>query len=332
MAGGNGGGTYAGMRELAARSPKEAREKLSRLLDTDVPELEEVLRLASAPGEGRVRQLIANTVRTRPDKSRLVPHLMDWLKDETDEFAKKAIVAALENVDLRSLRTPQESAIADHKIVETYRYVRERLCHELRNALMRPRAQVIRLKGALGALGDPTLRSSLQESVGNLDDALQSVGRIVEFDCGDDYFKIRPIEISAWLIAMNKDYAAKYTPLALTLEESPWPRVQASDYLLHTIFWNLWMNAQQAVSGECRIKVTFSPQGGSVKLIVSDNGSGFPRDFAEVAFRERYSTKGAHRGEGLLQVLDAAQKLRGHAGLVLDSAGVFRVSVELPMS
>lgn len=335
MSGASADGVYAEVRELAARDPRDAREHFCRLLDGDAPDLEEVLRLAAAPGEGRVRQLIANSVRTRPDKTRLVPHLISWLKDETDEFAKKAIVAALENVDLRSLGGAQESPIADMQLVDTYRYVRDRLCHELRNALMRPRAHVIRLRDALGDLGDPELRGRLRESIGQLDDALQSVGRIVELDCGDDFFTIRPIQICEWLTAMNADYASKFTALALTLD-GPGSRlglrVLGSDYLLRTIFWNLWMNAQQAVGGDCRLRVTVVAQGGLAKLVVSDNGAGFSKDFAEVLFRERYSSKGTHRGEGLLQVLDAAQRLRGRASLVADPSGAYRVSIELPIS
>src|SRR4051812_4297162 len=94
---------FSNLRKLAAENPRQARIQLLSLLDSDAATIEEVLRLAGAPGEGRLRQLIANAVRQRSDKPRLVPHLRRWLATETDEFSKAAINGALVGVDQTAL-------------------------------------------------------------------------------------------------------------------------------------------------------------------------------------------------------------------------------------
>ena len=100
---------YSKLRMLAAQNPREARTWFCQMLDTNSPELDEVLRSAAGLGEGRVRQLMANAIRPRFDKDRLIPHLLRWLEHETDEFAKRAIVAVLDEVDLSSYHQKTES-------------------------------------------------------------------------------------------------------------------------------------------------------------------------------------------------------------------------------
>ena len=114
---------YNQLRTLAAQNPRTARTLFCQMLDANSPELDEVLRCAAVLGEGRVRQLIANAIRSRPDKDTLVPHLLQWLETETDEFTKRAIVGALDNVDVLSYRQKLRPTIADPKLVEVYRYV-----------------------------------------------------------------------------------------------------------------------------------------------------------------------------------------------------------------
>jgi hypothetical protein len=72
------GDVYNTLRTLAAQNPRIARAQFCRMLDSNTPELDEVLRCAAMLGEGRVRQLIANAVRSRPDKGTLVLHLLQW--------------------------------------------------------------------------------------------------------------------------------------------------------------------------------------------------------------------------------------------------------------
>jgi hypothetical protein len=64
--------TFSDLRKLAAENPRQARTVFAVLLDSNSEMLEEVLRRAGTLGEGRLRQLIANTVKQRTDKSRRI--------------------------------------------------------------------------------------------------------------------------------------------------------------------------------------------------------------------------------------------------------------------
>jgi sensor histidine kinase regulating citrate/malate metabolism len=100
---------------------------------------------------------------------------------------------------------------------------------------------------------------------------------------------------------------------------------------LYTIFWNLWINAHQAVDGDCKIMVRAMLNAKQIDLLIVDNGSGFPQELVGVVFQERYSAKGAHRGRGLLEVQDAVHQLRGKAQLVPYGLGDFRVMLSFPL-
>src|SRR5260370_35093752 len=52
----------------------------------------------SSPADGRLRPLVASAWRTDREKARLAPYLIGWPEIETDEFAKRAIAAALDGV------------------------------------------------------------------------------------------------------------------------------------------------------------------------------------------------------------------------------------------
>ena len=56
----------------------------------------------SSPADGRLRQLVANALRSPRDKERLAAHLIAWQEIETDEFTHRAIARALDGLDLRS--------------------------------------------------------------------------------------------------------------------------------------------------------------------------------------------------------------------------------------
>jgi len=68
-------------------------------------------------------------------------------------------------------------------------------------------------------------------------------------------------------------------------------RVSASDYLLETVFWNIWLNAHQASGATCTITVIFENTGKDLILKILDSGQGFSKDMKEVAFQAMFSTK-----------------------------------------
>jgi len=103
---------YENLQRLAAEDPREARKVFLRVFDSGGSALERFLGQLSSPADGRLRHLVASALRNDRDKERLVPYLIAWHEIETDEFAKRAIAAALDGVKTPSAQTALAQEVA----------------------------------------------------------------------------------------------------------------------------------------------------------------------------------------------------------------------------
>lgn len=327
------------LRRLAAEDPLKARERFLYIFDNNETELDNLLELALAPGEGRLRQLIANAVRIRKAGGKISQHLILWQSIETDEFAKRAINAALKGVT-EAIEQPSKKikALSDPNLVEAHRYAAGRLQHRVRNALLRPSGQLILLQRQLTNIENVEVRANLESILGSLRDSFRNLGHIVEaFEVGDEHFKLKSVLIPDWLETMNLKYAREYSTISLTIHinkriDKASLRIQANDYLLETVFWNIWINAHQATKGECQISVYITCNKKNVELLIVDSGYGFERRHVGIAFDERFSSRGVNRGRGLLEVQEAVERLQGTVGLVEYQPGQYRIKILFPQS
>src|SRR5215831_17922476 len=90
------------LRRLAVEDPREARKTFLTLFDSGGSALEQFLGQIASPSDGRLRHLVASALRNNRDKERLAPYLIAWHEIETDEFAKRAMAAALDGVKTQS--------------------------------------------------------------------------------------------------------------------------------------------------------------------------------------------------------------------------------------
>jgi len=90
------------LRRLAVEDPREARKVFLQIFDSGGSGLEQFLGQISSPADGRLRHLVASALRNNRDKERLAPYLIVWHEIETDEFAKRAISAALDGAKTES--------------------------------------------------------------------------------------------------------------------------------------------------------------------------------------------------------------------------------------
>src|SRR5699024_9907825 len=141
-----------------------------------------------------------------------------------------------------------------------------------------PEARFIRLRATVDSISDVTLRAKMVSILGELSDDFQRVGRIIESSRFDPkHFSFGPVIVSDWLKTMNQKYGVTFAPINLTIETyGSIPQIYANDYLLEVIFWNIWINAQQAVGANCAIKVQITTMNQSVEITIIDNGDGFP--------------------------------------------------------
>ena len=323
---------------VAATDPRGAQAFVDELLDDNHPQLDALMSQIAAPGDGRVRQILANAVSSRKDKDRVVPYLRQWAETETDEFTREAIAAVLAGMDLTRYRAETPAELPD--FVDTYRYVAERLCHRVRNALPPVGMRLRQIRRLVEEVNDDAVRAELMTVMTQLDDSCRRVSRLVEFDIADEYFQMSPICLYDWLHRMNAKYSAIYEPINLTVNEVPPDsglRISASDQFLETIFWNLWANAVEAVhasgsaDSRCEIQVVLSRTAdGRVEALMWDNGPGIPEQFADSAFKVAFSSKGEGHGRGLLEVQDAVRRLGGRIGLRSPRSGECRVHLSFP--
>jgi signal transduction histidine kinase len=313
------------LRRLAAERPRDARARVAQLLDERIADLSRLLILFGAPGEGRLRHIVANLVVEKGERVHAVPQIDEWLAVETDEFTKNALRHAIEATkDIRrpAILTDAATRPVDEHFVEAYRYAASRLSHRMRNALIEPQTSILRLTTVLSESRDPALQATTSKLIEQLSSAFRRVARLVEFDVEDDYFKMRDVAIFDWLTSMNFVYAQTYSAIdfkAVADVTSIGSRVYASDYLLNTVFWNLWTNAHQAVGDACQIKVYITVDGASLQLVIVDNGGGFSPEAREAAFVQPYSSaepRLGHSGKGLLEVQDAVGRLHGKIEII----------------
>jgi len=332
MANGDLDTAYKELRFLAVSDPRQARLAFCELLDNGGSIVGRLLERISSPGEGRLRQLVANAVRTRPDRTRIEPFLWRWLNVEADEFTKRAILAALEGMDRSALSDVAAKPLPPN-IVETYRYAAERLCHRVRNALITPDGVLGRLDLRVATLPLSPERDEVRVLLTQLRDGFRRVSRVVEFDVSDEYFAWRSLDLVAWLKAMHSRYVKDSEAMNLSIGGAllrDRPTIEGNDYLLDTVFWNLWKNAAQAVTGQCEVSLDGSCTSSRVHLMVLDNGPGLTAAQAVNVFHGRYSTKSLGHGQGLLEVHDAVTRLHGTVKLVEVRSGEHRVAIDLP--
>lgn len=322
---------FEGLRSLAATDPRRARDAFFDLLNSNSPHLDRIIQRASLPGEGRLRQLVANTSVIRGLQQRFATDFRKWRAVETDEFTRRALDAALDGTDRPSPEASTRPALVDPAHVDAYRYVTDRLKHQLRNALMDPLGQLLRLSGLIEGVPDGPSRTAAASQLAVLKDTLSRMGRIIEFDFGDDHFQVRAIRLKEWLHKFGDEYGRKYRPIQLAVEtSSDDTQIQANEFLLGTIFWNLWINSQQAVGGDCKVTVRITSSRQVLEVLLVDNGEGFPPDIGVAGFPDMKPRPG-HRGRGLLEVQEAIERLHGDAGLVQDSDGAYRVRLRFPL-
>jgi hypothetical protein len=341
---------YVELRRVAASDPRAARQTLVEFVRSCDARLDGLLRLMRPASEGRMRQLVANTVNAMRHEpgvlDRFVPHLLTWQQSEPDEFTKPAISAALQGLDLDSYTT-RNSEIIEYKpspkgrhdplfsaeAIGIYRWVAGRLCHRVRNFLELPTACLADAIRQASGITNDAVRSNITRTLVEAQQSLREVGRTVGFSTDDDAFRWREIDIIRWLERMTERYRSEYEPVYLEVDcktHSPAPRILANDVLLDVVFSNLWRNSAQAVQGRCVITARVAVVDHRVGVVVLDAGPGLRPEHVPGAFSDRLSTRGEDHGRGLLEVADAMHRLEG-AAQVVSVEGQNRIELLFPL-
>ena len=102
------------------------------------------------------------------------------------------------------------------------------------------------------------------------------------------------------------------------------PNVCADRRYLEEIFFNLFMNACQALkekSAAGEIIFRAASDEGKVRVIMQDNGPGIPADKLKDVFRPFYTTKAEGAGLGLYITRQLVEKIKGHIDVECETGG-----------
>jgi two-component system, NtrC family, sensor kinase len=119
--------------------------------------------------------------------------------------------------------------------------------------------------------------------------------------------------------------------IAVTPAE-PWPEVIVSQGRMTQVLVNLMLNAADAMGGKGQVAVTCESAAGRVRIAVSDQGPGIPRDLRRKIFDPFFTTKPPGQGTGLGLSISRAivETYGGTLELDPDGASGSRFVIDLP--
>jgi nitrogen fixation/metabolism regulation signal transduction histidine kinase len=194
--------------------------------------------------------------------------------------------------------------------------VARRLAHEIKNPLTPIQLSAERLEMKLtGKLQEPE-QLILNKSVKTIVDQVDAMKRLVnEFR---DYARLpvaelKPLDLNVLVQDVMHLYGVENAAVPVQAELDPsCPIIQGDAQQLRQVVHNLLQNAQDATSGQPQpmvlIATQWVPTSGRVRLVVRDNGPGFPPKILSRAFEPYVTTKSRGTGLGLAVVKKIADE------------------------
>jgi nitrogen fixation/metabolism regulation signal transduction histidine kinase len=208
------------------------------------------------------------------------------------------------------------SEIVSAQRAQAWGEVARRLAHEIKNPLTPIQLSAERLAMKLdGKVAEPE-QAVLNKSVKTIVDQVDAMKRLVnEFR---DYARLPVAElVQLDLNALVKDilhlYGHENATVPVTCElDASCPAIQGDAQQLRQVVHNLLQNAQDACENQPQPEVSlitqWVPASGRVRLVVRDNGPGFPAKILKRAFEPYVTTKTRGTGLGLAVVKKIADE------------------------
>ena len=208
------------------------------------------------------------------------------------------------------------SEIVSAQRAQAWGEVARRLAHEIKNPLTPIQLSAERLEMKLtGKLNEPE-QLLLNKSVKTIVDQVDAMKRLVnEFR---DYARLPvaellPLDLNALVQDVMQLYGTENAAVPVYAQLDPaCPIIQGDAQQLRQVVHNLLQNAQDATEGQVKPTVSIAtqwvPSAGRVRLLVRDNGPGFPPEILKRAFEPYVTTKSRGTGLGLAVVKKIADE------------------------
>jgi len=213
--------------------------------------------------------------------------------------------------------------------------VARRLAHEIKNPLTPIQLSAERLQLKLAdklSNGDAEM---LQRGTQTIINQVQAMKRMVnDFR---DYARlpapsVAPLDLNALIGEVLGLYETAKVALRVRLD-SQVPPILGDATQIRQVIHNLLRNAEDALEGreEGRIDVTTEVAGRCARLLVTDNGPGFPAELLPKIFEPYVTTKARGTGLGLPIIKKIIDEHQGHIEISNAPEGGARVDIRLPL-
>jgi two-component system nitrogen regulation sensor histidine kinase NtrY len=248
------------------------------------------------------------------------------LRGENGDYAGAVVVFD----DLTELLKAQRLA--------AWREVAQRIAHEIKNPLTPIQLSAQRLRRRLG-WGDEDEHRLVAECTDTIVQEVDGLRRLVdEFSrfARMPAFVPKPTDVRTVVETVVSLYRDSHPGLALAsrhADDVPLCEVDP-DHVKRAVL-NLVDNAVQAVGangGEVTVETRYLPEGGRVRIVVSDTGPGIPLDDRDKLFLPHFSTKVTGMGLGLPIVSEIATEHGGTVSVEDNEPRGSRFTIELPVA
>lgn len=210
------------------------------------------------------------------------------------------------------------SEVVSAQRAQAWGEVARRLAHEIKNPLTPIQLSAERLEMKLDGKLGPAEQAVLAKSVKTIVDQVDSMKRLVnEFR---DYARLpaadlKPLQLNTLVADVLQLYSHDTSAVPVVAQIDPQcPPILGDAHQLRQVLHNLLQNAQDAAEGRPGAGVTvltrWSEASGRVRLVVRDNGPGFPEHILKRAFEPYVTTKTKGTGLGLAVVKKIADEHR----------------------
>ena len=225
---------------------------------------------------------------------------------------------------LLNLRLTNELVLA--RELEAFRTMSAFFVHDLKNAAS---ALNLTLKNLPLHFDDPTFRADALRSIGNTARRIDElIGRLSVLRQRPE---INPVESDLNQLVSEALESLRGKPEVELMEElHPLPKILVDREQIRSVVTNLFLNAQDALEGNGRIRVQTNHHDGRVVLSIADNGCGMsPAFLRDSLFRPFHSTKKKGLGIGMFQSRMIVEAHRGsiQAESETGKGSTFRISL-----
>ncbi|MGB0126899.1 MAG: ATP-binding protein [Rhodocyclaceae bacterium] len=214
--------------------------------------------------------------------------------------------------------------------------VARRLAHEIKNPLTPIQLSAERMQMKLADKLPPREREILDRSTTTIVNQVEAMKNMVnDFR---DYARVPPPQLAALeLNDLVREvlvlYEHSHARLVVHLEPHL-PPVAGDATQLRQVIHNLLRNAEDALTGqdEATIEVVTEAAPRAVRLVVRDNGNGFPAQIMDRAFEPYVTTKARGTGLGLAIVKKIVDEHHGEIHIANRVSGGAEVAINLPVA